>query len=101
MTKWRETRPASSRVMNSRWPASASGSIAMPVSSRTSRTTASCKVSPASTTPPGKVNAPVLAPLLRRAISTRPSRMMAALTARNGRSGYMRGSDIFSFAVTG
>jgi hypothetical protein len=30
--------------------------------------------------------------LARRAISTRPSRMIAALTARNGRSGYIRGS---------
>ena len=33
--------PASSRVMNSRWPASATGSIVMPVSSAISRTTAS------------------------------------------------------------
>ena len=49
-------------------------------------------VSPASTTPPGSVNTPVLAPLARRATSTWPSRMIAALTARNGRSGYMRGS---------
>ena len=30
MTKWRDTRPVSSRVMNSRWPAIATGSAYVP-----------------------------------------------------------------------
>ena len=41
MTKCRSTRPCASRAMTSRWPASATGSIASAVSSRASRTTAS------------------------------------------------------------
>ena len=45
MTKWRSTRPSSSRTITSRWPASATGSMSSAVSSRTSRMTASIKLS--------------------------------------------------------
>jgi hypothetical protein len=54
---------------------------------RDSRMTASVSVSPASTTPPGKVKMLCAGARARRTTRTRPSRMMAALTARNGRSG--------------
>ena len=57
------------------------------VSSRTSRTTACIRVSPISTTPPGRLNRPSAGARARRTTSTCPSRTMAALTARNGRSG--------------
>src|SRR6516162_1675770 len=55
MTKWRSTRPASSRAIASRKPTSANGAISRPVSSRTSRMIAPSRVSPSSTPPPGSV----------------------------------------------
>ena len=82
MTKCRSTRPPWSRTTTSRWPASATGSTVMLVSSITSRISASASPSPASTTPPGRVQRPSAGPRARRATSTWPSRMMAALTAR-------------------
>src|SRR6266545_3465740 len=55
MMKWRSTRLSASQTIASRKPASATGSIVIAVSSRTSRITASLRVSPSSTTPPGRL----------------------------------------------
>src|SRR5262249_3956435 len=75
-------RPSPSRPIASRNPASATGSIVIPVSSRTSRVTASSSVSPTSTTPPGRVKRPCAGARARRTTRILPSRTMAALTAR-------------------
>jgi hypothetical protein len=47
--------PVGVALVRSRWPAIWTGAMVSAVSSRTSRMTASVSVSPASTTPPGKV----------------------------------------------
>ena len=52
------------------------------VSSRTSRITASVRLSPVSTAPPGSVNSPCIGGRARRTIKNSPSRTIAALTAR-------------------
>src|SRR3954469_6053450 len=59
------------------------------VSSRTSRSSAPCSVSPISTAPPGRLHSPLSGSCPRCTSSTRSASRITAPTATNGRSGYV------------